>query len=116
MNWVLALRQGCADASEQREAAAEIERLRYPITLRSPRSGGPADIVAIKKGCQLLVQCKRSMCCGVNEWNTLFDLAESVGAIPVLAGRPTGRGLVYMKITGRKDGSRRTQPMEKYAP
>lgn len=86
------------------------------FALRSPRSGGIADLIALKKGCVLLVQCKRSMALGVSEWNQLFDLADSVGAVPLLAGRPTGRGLIYMKLDCRKDGSKRRQPMNEYEP
>lgn len=88
----------------------------YPIALRSPRSGGPADIVALRTGKQLLVQCKRSLQISVREWNSLFDLAVSVGAVPVLAGRPTGRGLAYFRLTARKDGSKRRQPMVPFNP
>lgn len=80
--------------------------------LRSPRSGGPADIIAIKKGLVVFIQCKRSMDCRVKEWNVIYDLAVSVEGIALIAGRPTGRGLVYWLITGRKDGSRRAQPKE----
>lgn len=94
----------------------DLKKRGYPIALRSPRSGGPADIVALKTGKQLLVQAKRSMACPVADWNALFDLAESVGATPVLAGRPTGSGLVYKRLTGRKDGSKRRQPMEDFEP
>lgn len=94
----------------------DLKKRGYPIALRSPRSGGPADIIALKTGVQLLVQAKRGMSIGVKEWNTLFDLAESVGAIAVLAGRPSGRGIVYKKMTARKDGSRKQQPMIDFDP
>ena len=88
----------------------------YPVVLRSPRSGGPVDLIALKTGRVLLVQCKRSMDLRVAEWNGLFALAKSVGAIAVLAGRPTGRGLAYFVLCNTKDGSRRRQPMERYNP
>jgi hypothetical protein len=56
------------------------------------------------------------MILNVREWNSLYDIAVSVGAIPVLAGRPTGRGIQYKRLIGRKDGSRRRQPMEDFRP
>lgn len=80
--------------------------------LRSPRSGGPADIIAIKKGLVVFIQCKRSMNCRVGEWNKIYDLAVSVDGIALIGGRPTGRGLIYWLIIGRKDGSRRAQPKQ----
>lgn len=93
----------------------DLRKMSY-FVLRSPRSGGPTDLVALKKGASLLVQCKRSMALGVNDWNELFDLAESIGAVAVLAGRPTGRGLVYMRLTGKKDGTKAKQPMLRFWP
>lgn len=58
------------------------------FVLRSPRSKGPADLVAIKKGEILLIQCKL----GQNflrrkEKKILVDLAESLDAIPLLTYR-----------------------------
>lgn len=94
----------------------DLKKRGYPIALRSPRSGGPVDILALKHGRQLLVQAKRNLTLAVREWNVLYELAESVGAIAVLAGRPTGRGLVYKRLIGKKDGSKRRQPMEDFEP
>lgn len=82
----------------------------WPIALRSPASRSPVDITAIRAGVVALVQCKRSMDTLVEEWNKIYDLAESVGAIPLIAGRPTGRGLVYWLMLDRKDGTKRPQP------
>jgi hypothetical protein len=80
------------------------------FVFRSPQSRGPADLVAIDKGVVVFVQCKRGMTIGVDEWNDFYDLCLSVDAVPIVVGRPTGRGLVYWLITGRKDGSRKAQP------
>lgn len=80
------------------------------FSFRSPRSLGPVDVMGIKKGVVVMVQCKRSLTCTVTEWNAIYSLAESIGAIPLVAGRPTGKGITYMKITGAKDGSKRRQP------
>lgn len=81
------------------------------FVLRSPASRSPIDLVAIRPGRVVFVQCKRGGLCGVAEWNEFFDLCVSVGAEPILASQPTGRGTVYHLMTGRKDGSKRPQPL-----
>lgn len=80
------------------------------FVIRSPQSKSPTDLVAIKKGELLFVQCKRGGEMAVKEWNELFDLAESVGAIPILAKTTPPRGYVIKKIIARKDGSKNRQP------
>jgi len=87
------------------------------FVLRSPRSGSPIDLVAIKPGTVLFIQCKRSGQIGVKEWNEVVDLAASVEATPVLTERPeSGRGVRYWRMTDRKDGSKRAQPREPLEP
>lgn len=83
------------------------------FVMRSPASKSPVDLCAIRHGASLLVQCKRGGSLPVSEWNALFDLAESVGATPVLAVIPASRrGCQYFRLIGRKDGTKRRQPME----
>lgn len=92
-------------------------RARGFFVLRSPASKSPIDLVAIRPGEVLLIQCKRGGGLAPGEWNELYDLASSCGATPVLAGTPTGRGLVCYRLTGRKDGARTSrQPYEPYEP
>lgn len=80
--------------------------------MRSPQSKSPVDLVAIRHGKVLMVQCKRHGALGVEEWNGLFDLARSSGATPLLASFETGRGsLRLFELIGRKDGTKRPQPM-----
>ncbi|MCK4513000.1 hypothetical protein KAW64_14740 [bacterium] len=87
------------------------------FVMRSPRSGSPIDLVAIKPEVVLFIQCKRSGQIGVKEWNEVYDLAASVEAVPVLTDRPdSGRGVRYWRMTGRKDGSKRPQPRELLEP
>lgn len=85
------------------------------FAMRSPASKTPIDVVAIKPGQVLLIQCKRSGALPPGEWNELYDLALSCGAIPVMAERPYPRTLNFWRLTARKDGSRRRQPMEPFA-
>jgi Holliday junction resolvase len=62
------------------------------FVLRSPRSLGPVDLVALKKGVILLVQCKTGKYELRNaEKDGLVILAESIGAIPIFAYREASR-------------------------
>lgn len=81
------------------------------VVLRSAGSKTIIDLIAVSKEVgTIFVQCKRSGCIVSREWNELFSLASAVGAISVLAERPTGRGIKLWTMTGLKDGSRRQQP------
>jgi Holliday junction resolvase len=77
--------------------------------LRTAGSKSKVDLVAIKPGQILLVQCKRSGALPPAEWNALWDLAQMIGAIPVLAEQLT-RGRKYWRLTGRKDQPGKRQP------
>jgi len=65
------------------------------FTSRSPRSGGPVDIVAIKVGQVLFVQCKRGGAIERKQRLTLIELAASVGALAIMASAPRGIGIRY---------------------
>lgn len=80
------------------------------FVLRSPASRSPIDLVAIRPGEVLFVQCKRSGALPPHEWNALFDLALSVGALPVLAETPTSFGVACWRLTARKGNARAPQP------
>lgn len=87
------------------------------FVLRSPRSGSPVDLVAIRTGEVLFVQCKRSGgWYNVKEWNTFYVLCKSVGATPIYAHMPPGKtqGIVFNKILGIKDRSRKQAPCVEY--
>lgn len=81
------------------------------IAMRSPASKTPIDVMAVRKDCVLLVQCKRGGALPPSEWNELYDIAEPVGAIPVMAERPYPREYRFWRLDSRKDGSRHRQPM-----
>lgn len=92
----------------------KLEELGY-VALRSPASKGPADVVAISKKAVYFIQCKIGGYIAVDEWNEIMDYAERVGAVPVLAAKgENGRGARYYRMTGRKDGSKRRQPMTEF--
>ncbi len=86
------------------------------FVMRSPASKSPLDLIAVRAGGVLFIQAKRSLALGPKEWNQVYELATSVGAIPIMAGSPTGRGLTYLRLTGPKDGSKRAQPMIPFDP
>lgn len=77
--------------------------------LRTAGSKSKVDLVALKPGQLLFVQCKRSGALPPAEWNALWDLARMAGAVPVLAEQ-LQRGRKYWRLTGRKDQPGRRQP------
>lgn len=85
------------------------------LAIRSPASKTPADIYCIAKGSLVFIQCKRSGVIGVDEWNEFYDYSMSVGALPVMAEK-AAKGIAYHLIVGKKDGSRRRQPMCDWQP
>lgn len=54
-------------------------------TMRSPGSKGLVDVIAIKPGEILFIQCKKSRPIGPEERANLRDLAARLGAIPLEA-------------------------------
>jgi Holliday junction resolvase len=92
-----------------------LRKLGYFVT-RAPASRSPVDLTAVKTGTVALVQCKTGGALRPVEWNALFDLAVSVGAVPVLASSPMGRGIIYHRLTDRKDGTARAQPLIAWEP
>lgn len=94
----------------------DLEKYGY-IVMRSPASKTPADLVAIRAGEIVFVQCKLHGAMGVKEWNEFIDYSEKGGATPVMAQRSqTGRGITYSLLTAKKDGSRKRQPMTEWKP
>lgn len=66
------------------------------FVLRSPQSKGLADLVALKKGEALLIQCKVSGILPNSEAEKLTSLANSIGAKAIVASR--GRASEYQII------------------
>jgi Holliday junction resolvase len=87
------------------------------FVLRSPQSRSPIDLVAIRRGAVLFVQCKRSGQLPPGEWNELLDLSVSVGAVPLMAEIAKTRGeILYWRLLERKDGTKRAQPRGAFLP
>ena len=85
--------------------------------IRSAGSKSKVDLMALKLGQLLLVQCKRDGTIGPTEWNRLVELAGWVGAIPILAvNGPRGYGVDYWRLTGPKQRGKpmAAQPAERF--
>ena len=75
------------------------------------KGGTKIDLVAMKPGQLLFIQCKENGKLGPAEWNRVYEVAGWVGAIPLLAANgPRGRGVVYTQLLGPKVPRARTQP------
>jgi len=86
------------------------------LALRTPGSKSPTDIHCFKHGDEwVFVQCKTGGSLGPDEWNRFMDYCEEHGATPIMAEKAT-RGIKYHLLTGRKDGSRKRQPMADWEP
>lgn len=79
-------------------------------TMRSAGSKGAVDVLAMKPGQTLLVQCKSNGSLPSAEWNELYALAARLGAVPVLAtGTPAH--VEFGEMIARKAHGSRRKPM-----
>lgn len=70
--------------------------------VRAAQSKGKVDLVGLRSDGAVLVQCKRSGLISQQESGEVHDIALRVGATPVVASRPTGRG-VKLHLLQRTD-------------
>lgn len=69
------------------------------------------DLVALKPGQALFVQCKADGVLPPAEWDRLHEVSSWVQALAVLASNaPRGRGVRYDRLIGRKLRGARAQP------
>ena len=102
-------------ADFERRAQKFLERIGYAV-VRSAGSHSPADLVAMRHGEMVCVQCKRDGKLPPKEWNDFWEFCELAGALPVMAKvGPQGKGVVYNVLTSRKDGRGR-QPLAPWVP
>lgn len=80
------------------------------VVMRSPQSRGPFDLIALRRGSILLLQCKAGGGMGRADWNTLFDVADRAGAVCVFVTR-LGRAISYNRMLAKKTAAVRRQPM-----
>ena len=93
----------------------------WPYVTRASNSKGIADVVAIRPGEVLFVECKTNGILGVEQWNLLYHGAIAAGGTPLCAmpvDRRKNRGadrIRYMRLLAPKDGTRGVrQPWEPY--
>lgn len=88
------------------EVRDDLLRRGYPFSYRSPLSRGPFDVLAIRllslDPRVLMVQVKAGMQITQDEATALWDAAIPCGAVAVLAGNPSGSGLVYNRLVSRE--------------
>jgi Holliday junction resolvase len=84
-------------------------------TMRAAASKGAVDVIGLKHGQILFVQCKRSGSLPPAEWNALYGLAMELGAVPLLAQiKLAPRRVVMHRLTAPKRARQRVQPMEEF--
>ena len=104
-------------ATFERKVARNLEEWGY-VTVRSAGSHSPADVIAMRYGIIVSVQCKLNGRVDPDEWNEFWEFCLLAGAKPIVAapqadGRKTG--IIYRRLTSRKDGRGR-QPWESWTP
>ena len=85
------------------------------FVVRSPGSIGPFDVFAVKSGSLLFVECKLGGLFDTWQWNNLFRLSNSVGAIPLMAESANG-SIKFWKLLAEKTGSKKRQPKIEWIP
>jgi Holliday junction resolvase len=98
--------------------AAEILASRGWFTIRAAGSHGIADVVAVRPGEVVLVQCKTDGAIRSEEWNRLYDVATALGAVAVVCqyDTDTHRRIVLIRITGTHTPRSREWPHETWNP
>lgn len=81
----------------ERRIAADLESNGY-WTIRAGGSHGCADVVAIKLGQILFVQCKINGKISPADRVTLCEVCTTTGAIPIVAYRPSPRTFAYRRV------------------
>lgn len=86
---------------------------------RSAGSKG-VDLIAMRPDGDLLVSCRKEFQLDPADWNTLYDLAITLGKTPILAVASAARsagGVIFYRLTARKTGRRGVRsPCEPYTP
>ena len=101
----------------ERRVSEDLAKLGW-FTIRAAGSHGVADVVAIRRGQVVLVQCKTDGQIRGAEWNRLYDLGETLGAVPVVAqyATATHRRIVYVHVTGHHKDRSREWPHHEWLP
>jgi Holliday junction resolvase len=81
---------------------AEILAKRGWFTIRAAGSHGIADVVAVAPATVAFIQAKTDGAIRGLEWNRLWEVAGTYGAVPVVAqyGTRSHRAIIFVEITG----------------
>lgn len=93
----MALTNYARGANFERRIMADLDLNGY-FTMRASGSHGIADVVAIKAGEILLVQCKITGTISPADRVALLDLATRAGAVPLIAYRPSPKKFAYRQL------------------
>ena len=81
-------------ANFEREVKKYLEEMGYYV-MRSAGSKGLADLIALKKGKTLLIQCKISGDISPKEFNAFTDLGRKLGVSTTLAKKVKGKVVFF---------------------
>lgn len=82
------------------------------IRAAGSKGDSKVDLVALKPGQALFVQCKADGALPPAEWDRLYEVAGWVGALPLLASNgPRGQGPQYTRLLAPKQRGARSQPV-----
>lgn len=98
----MAYRAYRAGADFERRVQRALESLGYKV-VRSAGSRSPTDLVAMRRGCTVCIQCKKSGRLDPAEWDLFYRFCREAGAVPVMAQKANG-GIEYYVLTGEKQG------------
>ncbi len=76
------------------------------FVIRSAQSRSPVDLVAFRPGRIVFIQCKRSQGLPAREWNILYSLASSCGAVAIFAEIVRGKTRLWEMIGTKSPGDR----------
>lgn len=79
------------------------------FVIRTPASKSPVDLIALRHGQILFVQCRTNGRLDPAEWNAYYALCIEVGAEALVASSEGGK-IQFFQITGMKVPETRAQP------
>ena len=90
-----------------------LERHGFEVA-RMAGSHTAVDLMALRPGNWLFIQCKTDGRISAEQWNKLLLMAQWANATPLLASKDGQGHIVYARLTGEKRG--RERPCEAWEP
>lgn len=85
------------------------------IRAAGSKGGSKVDLIAIKPGQLVFVQCKQTGTLPPDEWDRLVEVSAWVDAVPVLAAKGgRGQGIRYTRLLGPKRRGCKNQSVEPF--